>query len=91
VPITAELHCYHCGYVAAQVGGDDAVSPYRFHLVSPRPGGGLRQEAGRPPRCGRCGGPLYLDEMQIVRPKAYDDRVILPARRGRPPKKARAG
>jgi hypothetical protein len=90
VPITAELHCYDCGYVAAPVGGNTAVAPFCFHLVLARPGGGLRLVEGRQARCGRCGGPLYLDEIEVVRPRANDDRAILPARRGRPPKVVRA-
>ena len=90
MPITAELHCYHCGYVAAQVGSDTAVAPFRFHLVLPRPGGGLRLVEGRRVRCGRCGGPLYLDEIEVVRPRATDDRPILRGRPGRPRKVARA-
>jgi hypothetical protein len=86
----AELHCYHCGYVAARVEGKVASigAPMTdSHLTKPATGPGFSLRPGRPPRCGRCGGPLYIDEVEIIR---YTPTVIVPLppgrRRGRPPK-----
>lgn len=85
--VRAELHCYHCGYLAARVEGETGQKLSEARLVSPQIGPGVRLAKGRPPRCGRCGGPLYIDELEVVR---YAPTVIVPLppgrRRGRPPK-----
>lgn len=88
--VRAELHCYHCGYVAARVEGkaEGLGAPLsETRLVSPPVGPGFRLRPGRPPRCGRCGGPLFLDDVEVIR---YAPTVIVPLppgrRRGRPPK-----
>jgi len=85
--VRAELHCYHCGYLAARVEGEAGQKLSEARLVSPSIGPGVRLAKGRPPRCGRCGGPLYIDELEVVR---YAPTVIVPLppgrRRGRPPK-----
>jgi seryl-tRNA synthetase len=36
-------------------------------LVAPAAGPGFRSRLGEPPRCGRCGGPLFIDEIELVR------------------------
>lgn len=86
----AELHCYHCGYVAARVEGKvtSVGAPMtNSRLSKPATGPGFSLRPGRPPRCGRCGGPLYIDEVEVIR---YAPTVIVPLppgrRRGRPPK-----
>jgi hypothetical protein len=85
--VRAELHCYHCGYLAARVEGEAGQTLSQARLISPAIGPGVRLTKGRPPRCGRCGGPLYLDELEVIR---YAPTVIVPLppgrRRGRPPK-----
>lgn len=88
--VRAELHCYHCGYAAARVEGmtEKAGGPVKdARLVAPASGPGFKKRPGRPPQCGRCGGPLYLDEIEVIR---YAPTVIVPLppgrRRGRPPK-----
>ena len=86
----AELHCYHCGYIAARVEGrvERMGAPITdSHLSTPPSGPGFNARPGSAPRCGRCGGPLYIDEVEIIR---YAPTVIVPLppgrRRGRPPK-----
>jgi hypothetical protein len=88
--VRAELHCYHCGYVAARVEGktEGTGAPVtESKLTAPSVGPGYRLRPNHAPYCGRCGGPLYLDEIEIIR---YDPIVIVPLppgrRRGRPPK-----
>jgi len=90
VNVRADLHCYHCGYIAARVGGttDTSGGPMRAaRLVAPPAGPGFRKRTGGSPTCGRCGGPLFLDDLEIIR---YAPTVIVPLppgrRRGRPPK-----
>src|SRR5258708_28991463 len=81
----AELHCYHCGYVAARVEGKVAAvgAPMTdSRLSKPATGPGVNVRPGRPPRCGRCGGPLYIDEIEIIR---YAPTVIVPLPPGRRP------
>jgi hypothetical protein len=88
--VRAELHCYHCGYVAGRVEGKSTgvgAPVTDTKLVAPAVGPGYRSRLGEPPRCGRCGGPLYIDEIELMR---YEPVVIVPLppgrRRGRPPK-----
>ncbi len=89
--IRAELHCYHCGYVAARIEGesdDRKAQSIQHPKITPSAAGpGVKRYPGRPPRCGRCNGPLFIDEVEVVR---YPPTVIVPLppgrRRGRPPK-----
>jgi hypothetical protein len=64
--IRADLCCYHCGYVAGTVEGDRERPLVEARLIPASTGPGLRLSPGRPPRCGRCGGPLYLDELSML-------------------------
>ena len=61
--VRAELCCYHCGYVAASVREERGKS---VRLIPPASGPGVRFGPSHVPRCGRCGGPLYLDEIEVV-------------------------
>lgn len=66
--IRAELHCYHCGYIAARVEGEREGGASTLRVIRPSNGPGVRLRPGRQPRCGRCGGPLYLDEVEALLP-----------------------
>lgn len=65
--VVADVKCYHCGYVSGELTEEyvNAIRVVRFRPARdyprpvPRPGEGLR--------CGRCGGPVYLDEVRTVR------------------------
>jgi hypothetical protein len=80
----ADVKCYHCGYVSGEIIGehDGTMRAETFRPAAtyakalPRRGESLR--------CGRCGGPIYLDNMRIYRPILNEP--IPPARRGRPPR-----
>jgi hypothetical protein len=65
--ISADLKCYYCGYVTGEVITDTA-HPER--VLAFKPDGGEPQ-SGRAARrrCGRCGGPVYLDEAQTLSPR----------------------
>lgn len=88
--VRAELHCYHCGYAAARVEGtteraNGPVTDLRY--LAPPSGPGFKKRPGGAPQCGRCGGALFLDELEVIR---YAPTVVVPLppgrRRGRPPK-----
>ena len=70
--IRAELHCYHCGYVAASVEGERDRPLAEARLIPSAIGPGLHVRRGQSPRCGRCGGPLYLTDIEVatMRPEA---------------------
>ena len=62
--ISADLKCYYCGYVSGEVIADTA-HPERILAFKPT----AAASAERPNsvrRCGRCGGPVYLDEAQTL-------------------------
>lgn len=88
--VRADLHCYHCGYTAGRIEGSieqtgDPVKEQR--LVAPAGGPGFRLRPGKAPRCGRCGGPLFLDDIEVIRYVPEPIKPLPPGRRrGRPPK-----
>ena len=65
--ILADLKCYYCGHVTGQLE-DDTSAPVRTRAFYPRPGYvGTLPKPGERIRCTRCGGPVYLDEIEIIR------------------------
>ncbi len=68
--IRADLKCYYCGHVSGQIEGE-TTQPIRYAVFSPSttPGRGPAGRPGRPLRCQRCGGPVYLDEIEVIRPR----------------------
>ena len=90
--VRADLHCYHCGYTAGRIEGTSDTATLSApiddqRLVAPAQGPGFRLRPGKPPRCGRCGGPLYIDEVEIIRHVPEPIKPLPPGRRrGRPPK-----
>lgn len=64
--ISAEIKCYHCGYVSGQLVGE-ANSPMKVEAFKPNPNyKGPMPHQGDPLRCFRCGGPVYLDEVELL-------------------------
>jgi len=89
----ADLKCYLCGSVAGSIESEQSLTapPHEVHPV-------LMRQPGRDQpvqvlnwtrlRCDRCGGPLFLDETDVVT-RRYDEYNWLDERprRGRPPKR----
>jgi hypothetical protein len=93
----ADLKCYMCGSVAGSVeseqsfttpstGAPRSVSPVLLRL--PGRDQPLQILDWRHLRCDRCGGPLFLDETEVIT-RRYEDYNWLDERprRGRPPKR----
>ncbi|MBI4320879.1 MAG: hypothetical protein HY675_20495 [Chloroflexi bacterium] len=79
--VIADVKCYHCGFISGQLVGDDA-DPVKADVFRPAAGYSRPMpRAGEALRCGRCGGPVYLED---VRP--YRERPVEPitTRRRRP-------
>ena len=66
--VRGELHCYNCGYVAAKFEGERSDGNLLARLITPSNGPGVRLRRGAPPRCGRCGGRLFIEDVEVVRP-----------------------
>jgi hypothetical protein len=64
--ISADLKCYYCGYVTGEVITDTS-HPDRILAFKPADGEAPAGATAR--RCGRCGGPVYLDEAQTLSPR----------------------
>jgi hypothetical protein len=88
----ADLKCYMCGSVNGSIESEQSLTaaPYAAHPV-------LLRQTGRTPvevvnwkrvRCDRCGGPLFLDETDVIT-RRYEEYNWLDERprRGRPPKR----
>ena len=89
----ADLKCYMCGSVSGSIESEHSLTAAP-HI--PRPVL-LRQPGREQPvrvlnwkhlRCDRCGGPLFLDESEMVT-RRYEEYNWLEERprRGRPPKR----
>jgi hypothetical protein len=76
VKVRGELHCYNCGHVVARFEGEKVETGLRARLIAPANGPSARLRKGAPPRCGRCGGQVYLDEVEVVRPAPSKPTVI---------------
>jgi len=65
--IRADVKCYYCGHVSGQMEGDPSNSDSNWNfrtttgLIRP-----IRQKDQRI-RCDRCGGPVYLDDVETIR------------------------
>ncbi|MDQ3811302.1 MAG: hypothetical protein M3336_13525 [Chloroflexota bacterium] len=88
----ADLKCYLCGAVSGSIESQQALAPDRRPepVLLRRPGqtNGAPVPDWRRLRCDRCGGPLYLDERNVITRRVdeynwLDERP----RRGRPPKR----
>ena len=89
----ADLKCYMCGSVCGSIESEQSLTATP-HVVRPV----LLRQAGRDQpvqvlnwkrlRCDRCGGPLFLDESDVIT-RRYEDYNWLDERprRGRPPKR----
>ncbi len=85
--VVADVKCYHCGYVSGQLVGEHNERNGGLKAESFRPAENYPRplpRAGEVLRCGRCGGPVYLEDVRLYRPRVVEP--IPPARRGRPPR-----
>lgn len=75
--IRADVKCYYCGHVSGQMEGDPTNRPARWNFRSAT---GLIQplhQPGQRIRCDRCGGPVFLDEIENVRGPAGSTQPAL--------------
>jgi len=89
----ADLKCYMCGSVSGSIESEQSLTG-----VTPTASPVFLRQTGRDQpvqianwrrmRCDRCGGPLFLDETDVVT-RRYEDYNWLDERprRGRPPKR----
>ena len=86
----ADVKCYHCAGILGRLRSEELVKhqPAFFQPINDpveRP-----IDRWQRLRCQRCGGPVFLDEAEIIRRRIenFDDEEDRP-RRGRPPKHRR--
>jgi len=84
----AEVKCYWCGSVAGTLQGDWPLGPetLAFHNLVDDHGPALRGRELARVRCSRCGGPLFVDDFDVVRARSDKRDLIDRPRRGRPRK-----
>lgn len=84
----ADVKCYHCGFVSGEISVEQGEP---LTTGSFKPSAACRSldsvKAGRL-RCGRCAGPVYLDDVRTVRPRPVVRLEDMRPRRGRPRKTA---
>jgi hypothetical protein len=89
----ADLKCYMCGSVAGSIESEHALNGVlaaQIPVLLRQPGSDSAVQVAnwRRLRCDRCGGPLFLDETEVVT-RRYEDYNWMDERprRGRPPKR----
>lgn len=88
----ADLKCYMCGSVAGSIESEQSLTGASLgNGVRLRPAGrdeAVQVASWRHLRCDRCGGPLFLDETDVIT-RRYEEYNWLDERprRGRPPKR----
>lgn len=66
--VVGDVKCYHCGHVSGQIEGTrtDRLVLHKFkpsaNFQGPVP------QAGQSLRCNRCGGPVFLEDLQPILP-----------------------
>ncbi|MGQ9677462.1 MAG: hypothetical protein ACUVX1_17510 [Chloroflexota bacterium] len=75
--IEADIKCYYCGHISGHVVGDadQPLHPKTFQPISCS--SGYLPKPKERPRCQRCGGPVFLDDITVRREKK---RVAIPSR-----------
>ncbi len=76
VRVRGELHCYSCGHVTARFEGEQLESGFRARLIAPLNGPTVRLQPGMAPRCGRCGGQVYVDELEVIKPPRRGEPTV---------------
>ena len=85
IKLRAELKCYLCGRTAGELEGVAGRAP-AFQGFRPAPG--MESLLGLPlreARCPRCGGGLFVDEVERV--YFLSERPLKPEKRGRKPRR----
>jgi hypothetical protein len=89
----ADLKCYMCGSVSGSIESEQSMTSARAvagPVLLRLPGSDQQVQVlnWKRLRCDRCGGPLFLDETDVIT-RRYDEYNWLDERprRGRPPKR----
>lgn len=67
--IRADVKCYYCGHVSGHVEGDPHDPRARWRYQPAREFTSRIVPVRASIRCVRCGGPVFLDEIEAVRPR----------------------
>jgi hypothetical protein len=85
--LLADLKCYLCGASAGSLEREHGITPARMAITRAGKVGSIASWDTSRLRCPRCGGGVYVDEVDIVdrrfEPLEWEDEG---PRRGRPPK-----
>jgi len=85
--VLADLKCYMCGAAAGSIERERGVTQTRMAITRAGLVGSIAAWDTSRLRCPRCGGAVYVDEVDIVdrrsEPLEWEDEG---PRRGRPPK-----
>lgn len=65
--IRADVKCYYCGFVSGQIEGDPESQSQRWAFRSLTGATPRVPSTNHSLRCTRCGGPVFLDEIETVR------------------------
>ncbi len=68
--VRADVKCYYCGHVAGALEGEYATLMQVHTFVPLTPADARTERADRSLRCPRCNGPIFLESVERLRPRA---------------------
>ena len=79
--ICADVKCYYCGHVSGKISGEVGAPFKRDGFQPAAPHEGRSVPAGERLRCFRCGGPVFLDDVQYSSGRTKRPTVLARRRR----------
>lgn len=78
--VRGDVKCYYCGHISGElIGSPD--EPMRARSFRPGPSfRGPLPKPGQSLRCDRCGGPVFLEDVSVVREPVVREPVVAPTR-----------
>ena len=86
--LVAEVKCYLCGAISGSIESERQPLPRNVLFRKPGEQQAVEVLDWRRLRCVRCGGPIYLDEADVITRRIEEHNWLDERpRRGRPPKR----
>lgn len=65
--IRADVKCYYCGHISGQIEGNPGQADSLWNYRAGTGAVSCVRHGAKRIRCTRCGGPVFLDEIETIR------------------------